>query len=356
MTTRLGRTLYAHLQTWRPYTLCYPGLVSLAGALLPGAATGSGPGVLVVAWAAPTAAWIGGHYLCDWFDRGLDAAGRPQRPLPSGRLSPGAALATGLGAIAASLGSLAAVDGGAALLMGWVLGGVVGYAVALKGRGLYGNALRGSWMAAVLLSGALLTHDRLPLVVLPLALAFGAHDAAHNLLGTLRDVAGDRSGRCGTFAVRHGERAAARVSAVLYGVAVGAASAAVPLLPGAARAGYGVLLAAAVGCGLVAYVPLLRAGSAVTPGVALAAVRPMEPGRLLLGGAALSAGAGFARAAVLVALMAAFSLLVQRLMRHQYDLPPEPGAVAGAESGPGSGSGGAPGPGSPAAALGVRGR
>ncbi|MFE0422165.1 UbiA family prenyltransferase [Streptomyces sp. NPDC058953] len=330
MTTPLrlmGRMLYAHLQTWRPYTLCYPGLVSLAGALLPGAdRPGSGVGVGVVAFVAPTAAWIGAHYLCDWFDRDLDATGRPQRPIPSGRLSPRIALATGLAAIAVSLGALAAVDGGSALLMVWILGGVVTYALALKGRGLYGNVLRGGWMAAVLLAGVLLTHDRPPLVVLPLALSFAAHDAAHNLLGTLRDIDGDRAGGVGTYAVRHGPRAAVRMSAWLYGAAMASAVVAAVMLPIAAFPGYPVLLAAAVVCGSIAYAPALRAGSAVPPETALATVRPMEPGRLLLAGAVLSVGVGFGPAAVVVGAAAGFSLVVQGVMRGEYDLPP--GAVS----------------------------
>ncbi|MEU3598922.1 hypothetical protein ABZ714_09365 [Streptomyces sp. NPDC006798] len=60
----------------------------------------------------------------------------------------------------------------------------------------------------------------------------------------------------------------------------------------------------------------------MTPAVALSAVRPREPGRLLLAGAVLSVGTGFAAATVTVVAAAGFSLGVQGAMRGRYDLPP----------------------------------
>lgn len=52
-----------------------------------------------------------GMALNDWADRKLDAVERPERPIPSGRVSPGAALGTGAALTTAGLG-LAALGGG----------------------------------------------------------------------------------------------------------------------------------------------------------------------------------------------------------------------------------------------------
>lgn len=52
-----------------------------------------------------------GMALNDWADRKLDAVERPERPIPSGRVSAGAALGTGAALTAAGLG-LAALGGG----------------------------------------------------------------------------------------------------------------------------------------------------------------------------------------------------------------------------------------------------
>lgn len=61
--------------------------------------------------AASTAFYWAGMALNDWADRDLDAAERPERPIPSGRVSAGAALATGTVLMAAGL-AFARVGGG----------------------------------------------------------------------------------------------------------------------------------------------------------------------------------------------------------------------------------------------------
>lgn len=48
--------------------------------------------------------YLGGMVLNDWFDRNTDALERPERPIPSGRISPKAALITGLLFLIAGIG------------------------------------------------------------------------------------------------------------------------------------------------------------------------------------------------------------------------------------------------------------
>jgi len=82
------------METWRPYTLFYPGLVGLSGAGL--ASDHVSALRLLGSWLVPTLGWIAGLYGGDYFDRTLDAAAKPHRPIPSGRISPRTALASAI--------------------------------------------------------------------------------------------------------------------------------------------------------------------------------------------------------------------------------------------------------------------
>lgn len=94
-----------------PAVLTIPG-DSLAG----GAAAGWPYGKR--SWAMPAASacfYLAGMALNDYADRELDAVERPERPIPSGRVRPGEALALASGLTGAGLGIAAAVGGRAAL-------------------------------------------------------------------------------------------------------------------------------------------------------------------------------------------------------------------------------------------------
>ncbi|MCX5193837.1 UbiA family prenyltransferase [Streptomyces sp. NBC_00249] len=102
------RTLRAYAELVRaPAAITVPGDV-LAGALAAG--RGSGARTLGLAGSSVCLYWAG-MALNDWADRELDAVERPERPLPSGRISPRAALTTAAGLTAAGLG-IAALAGG----------------------------------------------------------------------------------------------------------------------------------------------------------------------------------------------------------------------------------------------------
>ena len=215
------RALRAHVETWRPYTLWYVGLVGLAGAAL--ADGPHHPWLLASAWAAPTAGWLGGHYLGDYFDRELDAGSKPHRPIPSGRL--GARTRVWCGCICFALLALLAVLGGWGTTSAAVLAafGIVAYSRWCKARGIAGNLVRGALGAIALLYGALtvgLSADRGSTVPVLLAamVAFWSHDAMSNLVGALRDIDGDRAGGYRTLPVRRGAPFAVRTVLALYAV------------------------------------------------------------------------------------------------------------------------------------------
>lgn len=124
---RYGRDLAELVRA--PAALTVPG-DSLAG----GAAAGwpFGAATPVLAGAATCLYWAG-MALNDWADRDLDAVERPERPIPSGRVSPGLALVVATGLTAAGLGGAALAGGRRAVAVAVPLAGAVwAYDLALK--------------------------------------------------------------------------------------------------------------------------------------------------------------------------------------------------------------------------------
>jgi 4-hydroxybenzoate polyprenyltransferase len=94
---------------------------ALAGALLP-------PAPLTLLLIAVSLAYVGGMYLNDAFDAEIDARERPERPIPSGRVSRATVFASGYAMLAASVIGLG--------IIGWWTGngmraGAAGLALAL---------------------------------------------------------------------------------------------------------------------------------------------------------------------------------------------------------------------------------
>lgn len=309
--------LFAHLQMWRPYTLGYAGLVGLAGAML--ADPRADALRLIGAWAVPTLAWLGAHYGGDYFDRELDAIEKPQRPIPSGRVAAGTALA-GLIVCVSAGGVLALLlNYRTLLLVAAALMSGIGYSKWLKGKGIYGNLIRGTLTAYALLFGSMAVQDLPPLRLLPIAAAFCAHDAFTNLVGTLRDASGDRLGGYQTFVVRHGEAAAIACIAVLYGVW---SVIAVVFFAGEGITGTAVaLLALSVlaGCGVVAW--LANATKPVDRRTALRAHEVLVVERTVLAGAFIAAGGRAVLAVTLTTVVLAITIPAQLVLRGRYELP-----------------------------------
>ncbi|MCD9875671.1 UbiA family prenyltransferase [Streptomyces guryensis] len=320
---RVRGAVVAHVQTWRPYTTCYPLLLGLAGAVWAG---GSGAGTLLVAAVAPALGWLSGHYLGDWMDRGLDAIGKPQRPIPSGRLSCDAALTSGIVCAAAS--AVLAVGANWRILPLFLLAmaGIVGYSRVFKKRGLSGNVARGVLTALAIVIGGMIAQPLPPWSLLPVAAGFLLHDTSTNLVGTVRDVDGDRAGGYRSVPVRRGVRHAVRLALGLYtgGLALlASATAGTPRDPD----GYHAFLGLAAVIGAISFVPLLRSGTAIDARSALRAHEVLVAERLVLAAAVLAGGRGPGTAAAVVVPVLLFSLITQKLMRPGHEIPPVPAAL-----------------------------
>jgi 4-hydroxybenzoate polyprenyltransferase/geranylgeranylglycerol-phosphate geranylgeranyltransferase len=324
--------LRAHLETWRPYTLWYVGLVGLGGAAL--VAGPHHPWRLLGAWAAPTLGWLGGHYLGDYFDRELDAGSKPHRPIPSGRLAARTALICGLGCFAAL--AVLAVAGGLPTSLAALLGalGIIGYSRWLKARGVAGNLIRGALGAVALLYGAAAAGGRPAAGTVAglavLAVAFWLHDTTSNLVGTLRDIDGDRAGGYATLPVRRGTPFAVRTVLGLYAGTLCAALAGGLLADRGYLLGYLLTLLVVLAIGVAALAPLVRHRDAMPVLVALRAHAMLVLERVLLASAVVGLGLGLGWQLGLAVPMLALTGWTQSLMRSRHELGAAPATPAAA--------------------------
>ncbi|WP_327233531.1 UbiA family prenyltransferase [Streptomyces sp. NBC_01317] len=150
---------------------------ALAGAAALGVRPGRGTALAV---GSSLCLYEAGMALNDWADREEDARDRPHRPIPSGRISPRAALAAA-GALTAAGLALASRAGRPALVVSTALAATVwAYDLKLK-HTLAGPAAMGAARALDLVLGAVATVPSAgPSVraALPSAAILGAHTAA----------------------------------------------------------------------------------------------------------------------------------------------------------------------------------
>ncbi len=318
MADSVGRAIVAHVQTWRPYTLCYPALVGVAGASLAGA---NRFGEFAAAAAGPALGWLAGHYLGDYFDRDLDAIAKPQRPIPSGRLSPRAALVGGIGCALGSAIVVTVANWRALVLFVLAMTGIVAYSRVCKGRGISGNLVRGLITTLAFLVGAMTVRALPPWPALVLSVVFLLHDTSSNLIGAIRDVEGDRAGGYRSVPASRGVPFAVGLALALYaGALVLAALGA--LLPIAHRLPYLVLVVLAAGLGVTAIVPLLRLTPDVVQVRALRAHQLLVIERLVLASAVIATGLDIRTVVFVLVPVLLFSGLTQAAMRARHELPP----------------------------------
>ncbi len=121
--------------------------------------------------------YVAGLLLNDWKDRHEDARKRPERPLPSGRLSPNSVLAVSLLFLATGL-TLSAMAGGIPLRVALLLAGcVIFYNTGARRNPFVGFITMGICRGANMLLGASLTTSSIGDPVLLAVLIYTAHIA-----------------------------------------------------------------------------------------------------------------------------------------------------------------------------------
>ena len=217
LSSLLKTKLFAHLETWRLYTVIWCGLVSLAGSCI---AFSNFPPLKIAALAffIPLLGWTAGLYLADYLDRKLDAIQKPHRPIPSGRIKPKEALV--IGAIFTITGFvLSFLLGLNNILLVFVVASLVlVYAKFSKSRGIVGNLNRGFVTVVAYFFGVFSANQPLqsiPTYVWLLSFVFLVHDTNSNLVGAIRDLEGDKNGGYMTIPVKYGIKKSVYISLML---------------------------------------------------------------------------------------------------------------------------------------------
>jgi 4-hydroxybenzoate polyprenyltransferase len=288
-----------------------PAALSVPGDAVAGAAAGGALGARTAGLAAASVClYWSGMAANDWADRDLDALERPQRPIPSGRITPYQALGVAAGLTAAGV-TLAALAGGRrALAVALPLAGTVWtYDLRAKNTAA-GPAVMAACRGLDVLLGA--ARGRLVRAV-PAALAVAAHTYTVTVLSRREVSGGDR----------------VLPAATLAGTAAVALSAGRPALPGRALAVPG-RFAAVLGRRAV---PAARGRVAAVPGRGAA---PGVPGRLAAVPGVLAAwyAAGYGAAQVRAAADPSAARVRAAVAAGITGLPPLQGALAASAGAP----------------------
>ncbi len=202
----LKNKFFAHLEIWRPYTVIWCGLVSLAGACL---TNGAFPSLItaILVTIIPMMGWIAGLYLIDFIDRKLDIIQKPHRPIPSGRIKREEAFI--IGAVFVIIGFLLTflLTPINLFLILIVAALVLSYAKYTKSRGIIGNLNRGLVTVVAYFFGVFsmnLPIQSIPIYIWFFSLVFLIHDTNSNMVGAIRDIEGDKKGGYITLPVKIG--------------------------------------------------------------------------------------------------------------------------------------------------------
>ncbi|MBI4720288.1 MAG: geranylgeranylglycerol-phosphate geranylgeranyltransferase [Chitinivibrionia bacterium] len=218
-----------------------------------------------------------GNMINDYFDADIDRINKPRRPIPSGRLSPPAALFLyGAGTAAVTAAALYALAPRmAAFVLAWEVLLFI-YARFLKRTGLPGNVLVACVASSAFVAGALIAGDPVR-AAFPVLFAF-LFIMGRELVKDAEDLEGDRSAGAKTIAVVFGlDRTLCGASAFLLACAC---IAPIPCLAGAFGKPYGLVMELAVVPGLLAASALIL-GKPTRP--LLTAVSWILKGEMFLG-------------------------------------------------------------------------
>jgi geranylgeranylglycerol-phosphate geranylgeranyltransferase len=220
LSSLLKTKLFAHLETMRPYTVAWCGLVSLVGTCV---TLGNFPSIstaLLVLF-IPMIGWIAGLYLSDYLDRNLDSIQKPHRPIPSGRIKPKEAIIVGAFFALAGFFLTFFLTLYNVILVFVVAVLVFFYTNISKSHGFSGNVNRGLVTMAAYFFGIFATGvslSSLPPYVWLLSIVFLFHDTNSNLVGAIRDIEGDKKGGYQTIPVKYGVKISIYISLLLTAV------------------------------------------------------------------------------------------------------------------------------------------
>jgi geranylgeranylglycerol-phosphate geranylgeranyltransferase len=157
----------------------------------------------------------------DYYDREIDAINEPNRPIPSGAVSPKEALSFAF--VLSLVGFVAALVTSISCFIVAVIAWVIFVAYTTKGKrtGLPGNFLVSACVAIPFIYGSFVAEKRLELAVAIFAAIVFLSNTGREVAKGIVDVEGDKSQNINTIAVMFGDKTAAFMASVFLVLAVG---------------------------------------------------------------------------------------------------------------------------------------
>ena len=205
------------LRLIRPVNCIMMGLAVLVGAAIGGGAD------LIGSWrnlilGAATAFTLTGSAMAvnDYYDREIDAINEPDRPIPSGTVTPGEALASSfalsaIGLLTAWLTNLRCL---AVAVFSWTI--MILYSTRGKRTGLLGNLLVSTCIATPFIYGGLVVGNAVALPSLIFAMMAFLSNTGREVTKGIVDMEGDKAEGIRTVAVSKGSKTAAVTAAAFY--------------------------------------------------------------------------------------------------------------------------------------------
>jgi len=213
----------------RPVNSVMLGLAIIVGAAVTGGASILGsPLTLVLSFVTGFCMTGAAMTINDYYDREIDAVNEPGRPIPSGRVTPGEAVALAAALSVVGLGASYMISLNTTLVaaFSWVV--MMLYSAWGKRTGFPGNLMVSACISLPFIFGGLITGSVLPSLYFSL-MAFLSNTGREVTKGIV-DVEGDRGAGVNTVAVSKGPRTASVVASAFY-----VAAAASSLIPYALR-------------------------------------------------------------------------------------------------------------------------
>lgn len=156
----------------------------------------------------------------DYYDRDIDVINEPNRPIPSGAVSPKEALSFAL--VLSLAGFTAALMTNIPCLIVAVIAWTIFVTYTTKGKrtGLPGNFLVSACVAMPFIYGSFIVEERLELVVTIFAVIVFLSNTGREVAKGIVDVEGDRTQNVKTIAVLFGDKTAAFVASGFLVLAV----------------------------------------------------------------------------------------------------------------------------------------
>lgn len=160
-----------------------------------------------------------GNVLNDYYDIEIDRINRPERPLPSGRISPKSAFRTAAASFVIALVIAFLINTFAGLIGLINIAILILYARKLKQTILWGNLTVAYLTGSTFLFGGSFFGKEGIVAMFPLFLLSFLVTAAREIVKDIEDIAGDEAGGAVTFPIRFGEKAASYLAAAFAAAA-----------------------------------------------------------------------------------------------------------------------------------------